>query len=304
MFKSGEVAKIRSDGRQVTILPIEVSRVAEHRWPIKTSEGLFDETELSPAHPTVLTTAEARDPAEARSVKKDRMTPEAQAELLRSLKLRDEVEGVLKEAAFDANGHWKNGSFCEGYKPLEHMHLFPGAVLPAEAEDLIRAARDKKPLDRWVQVTGPFGMSGMRTCPYCGADNFAPETNGLVVRLSGEPCEFPNGLPPTEWELNVPSGKIVVANDLRRIFPLPEDEEFDINTTLGCRQTALAYAANGMALTGLQGFSWKAPAWDDYFCIVFGTCVAGYFAFRYTKDRLAAPKIERAKAIISYLLKS
>ena len=45
----------------------------------------------------------------------------------------------------------------------------------------------------------------------------------------------------------MPSGKLVVANDLRQLFPLPEADSFDINTTRGCSQTALAYAANGMS---------------------------------------------------------
>jgi hypothetical protein len=87
----------------------------------------------------------------------------------------------------------------------------------------------------------------LRKCPLCGEDDFTIETNGLTVRIAGDPCKFANGLPHTEWELNVPSGKLVVANDLREIFPLPEDKDYDINTIMGCRQTALAYAANGMS---------------------------------------------------------
>ncbi len=252
MFKPGEVASVRGlRGRTVTILSSSPTASPGLRWPVETSEGVFDETELSPAHPTVLATAEGRDPSwesrEARSDKQNELTPEAQAELLRSFELREKVEEVLKKATFDPNGHWKNGTFRDGFKPLEELFLGFGSILPDDAEDLIRAAQAKRPLDRWVRIHGGLRMSGMRTCPYCGDDEFDTETNGQVVRLTGEPCKFPDGLPLTEWELNVPSGKLVVANDLRRIFPLPEDEDFDVNTTRGCRQTALAYAANGMA---------------------------------------------------------
>ncbi len=256
MFRPGEVAKVRSDGRQVTILPIlpiEVSRVVEHRWPIKTSVGFLDETELFPAHPTVLATAEGRDlSSEAahdrvtRMVADDMAAEDADGGL--SYELRSKVQKALSKASIDFNGHWKNGAILrEEYRVLEHLFLRPNSMSTTDAEDLVRAAKATTPLDRWVPVDTSLGLTGLRTCPYCGDDDFATETNGRVMRLAGEPCKFPNGLPMTEWELNVPSGKLVVANDLLSLFPLPEDEDFDINTTIGCRQTALAYAANGMS---------------------------------------------------------
>jgi len=258
VFKPGEVAGVKSRGSEgptvtvLPILPIEVSRVVEHRWPIKTSEGFFDETELYPAHPTVLANAEGHDPS------KEIAQADARARVRAlvgdgggrglSYELRDKIEKALEKAPIDFNGHWKNGAILrEEFRSLSHLFLGPYAMSQEDAEDIVRAADARAPLDRWVRVDASLSMMGLRDCSYCGGDDFKTETNGKVVRLVGEPCRFPNGLPPTEWELNVPSGKLVVANDLRRAFPLPEDESFDINTTLGCRQTALAYAANGLS---------------------------------------------------------
>jgi hypothetical protein len=249
MFKPGEVATLRlgSDGRTVTVLGSSPTG-SDHKWPVATSDGVFDETELAPAHPTVLATAAGRDPsADAFRDVMDRMAAEDDGKGL-SFELRDKVEKVLAKASLDFNGHWKDGAILrEDFKALKHMFLGRNAMSQQDAEDLVRAADKRKPLDRWVPVDASLGLSGLRTCSYCGEEDFATETNGRVVRLAGAPCKFPKGLPLTEWELNVPSGKLVVANDLRELFPLPEDEDFDINTSRGCSQTALAYAANGMS---------------------------------------------------------
>ena len=249
MFKPGEIAGIKgTHGRKVTILP-DAPIHSDLKWPVATSDGVFDETELFPAHPTVVFTADGRDQAmEAfRERTEKKLSKEDQDNLMRFYAIRDKVEAVLKKATIDYNGHWKSGTIIDkGYNPLEQMFLGAKSISMKDAEDLLRL-KDKKSLGRWVQVNGILSLSGLQTCSYCGESDFSTETNGRVIRLMGKPCKFPNGLPPTEWELNVPSGKLVVANDLRKLFPLPEDESFDINTTMGCRQTALTYAKNGMS---------------------------------------------------------
>ncbi len=165
-----------------------------------------------------------------------------------SFELREQIEAALKKAAIEFNGHWKNGTLLrDEFKKLGHVFIGRHSMSQQDAEELARAAETGKAMDRWISLDFGLGMSGLRTCNYCGEDGFTTETNGVVVRLGGEPCQYPNGLPPTEWELNVPSGKLVVANDLRELFPLPDGDDFDINTTRGCRQTALAYADNGMS---------------------------------------------------------
>jgi hypothetical protein len=251
MFKPCEVARIRSDGRLVTISP-ETPAKSVHRWPVATSEGVFDETELFPADPTVLATAEGRDLSEtvsdrmARMVAKDIAVDEESGGL--TYELRKRVEEALLNAPIDFNGHWKNGAHLrDEFKVLTHLFLGPNSMSKTDAEDLVRAADAGTTLERWVPVSARLGLlMGLRSCSCCGEEDFAAETNGRTVRLAG-PCQFANGLPLTEWALNVPSGKLVVANDLRALFPLPDGDDFDVNTTMGCRQTALAYAANGMA---------------------------------------------------------
>jgi hypothetical protein len=277
MFKPGEIAKVRSDGRLVTILPIEpeeASRVVEFKWPVKTSEGVFDETELFPAHPTVTITTEAR--AKSKEEFLDEVLGPRDKGTWMSYELLSKIQLLMDRASFDIRGHWKNGSLLD--EKIRPDYLFVSSMHKADAEDLLRAVgggvldqptphhrrkRTQKKwmkrhqakckafvptvaLDRWVPVASY--ILGTRKCYLCGQRDFGLETNGLELRIAGEPCAYPEGLPLTEWELNVPSGRLAVANDLRLIFPLPEgDDDYDINTTFGCRQTALAYAANGLS---------------------------------------------------------
>lgn len=240
MFKSGEVAVVKSDGRKVTI------RSSFHyTGAVSTDVGCFYEVELLPAHPSVLATAAGRDlDAEVSCVRVDDL---GKSEDLLPFELFTGVEEALKKASIDYNGHWKNGAdFADNFNVLAHLYLSRDTMTLKDAEDLVRTHQTGVPLDRWVPV-GAYLRARLRTCPCCGEEDFTAETNGLVVRLVGEPCKFPNGLPPTEWELNVPSGKLVIANDLRKVFPLPEDDRFDINTALGCHMTAMSYAANGLS---------------------------------------------------------
>ncbi len=248
MFKFGEIAGVKSqDSLQVTILSSPLDKVASHhKWPVNTSAGVFDETELFVAHPSVLATANGRNKS-SEDVSKQLALLDA-AEVCLPYELRKLVEESLKKSAFDWNGHWKSGkAIYEGAEILDELFLGRDAMSERDAGDLIQAINTGIAMDRWAPVNAGGIRMTLRTCPFCGEEDFTLETNGPVLRLAGDPCKFADGLPPTEWELNVPSGKLVIANDLRELFPLPEDEDFDINTPLGCRQTALAYAANGLS---------------------------------------------------------
>jgi len=59
------------------------------------------------------------------------------------------------------------------------------------------------------------------------------------------PCKYPDGHPAYEWELNIPSGKMVVGNDFRDKFDIVGD--YDVNKTIGCLQTTMKYAEVGMS---------------------------------------------------------
>lgn len=246
MFKPGEAA-ITKDGRTVTVAASSPDKLKKsgRRWPVSTTDGIFDEPDLAVAHPTVFATANPKSRVFTEPNTEE--TKEARGEYLALMELMAKVQKVLAKATLEWNGHWKNGSaireeFWKGL--LQEAYLGPWAMTKEEAEAILQAPENL--LDRWVPVDISEFRFSLRDC-FCGEGAFAFETNGKVVRIVGAPCKFPDGLPPNEWELNVPSGKLVVANDLRELFPLAEDDDFDVNTNLGCRQTASAYAAIGMS---------------------------------------------------------
>lgn len=247
MFKAGEVAGIKARRTQTKGLKVTLVLSTEPNGMVQTSEGLFNENELYVTDPTAMATAEARDQD------KENYLQELLASVKKhdgpSHKLREKVEKALKKAKVDFNGHWKSGEdINEDYlKSLMGMlYLNMDALTLSDAQDLVVAIDARKALDRWVPIQILEFRSSLRVCSACGKKNIPLETNGKVILFTGEPCSYPKGLPHTEWELNIPSGKLVVANDLRNLFPTGEDR-FDVNTTLGCRQTALAYAEVGLA---------------------------------------------------------
>ncbi len=255
MFKPGEVALVRADGRQVVV----TTNLPEGQ--VQTEAGAFAEKALFVAHPSVQWPPLEKEPR-SKKTDLDEIIDDLLSDRRRSsdasfIKLRTDRKTIeravktLKKAAFEWNGHLKNGKDWRKAVMSEFReHLFLGfkSLTLADAEALLQAAKKKQALDRWVPFK-PFGFrTFVRACSTCGTKRLSLETNGKVIRITGEPCPFPDGLPLTEWELNVPSGRLVVANNLRNLFPLiDDDEDFNINTAFGCRQTALAFAEAGLA---------------------------------------------------------
>jgi hypothetical protein len=151
---------------------------------------------------------------------------------------------MTEEIDLDLRGHWRDGATILELWSLGR-HLLQDMQLSMDLMGRKFPDADRSPTD-WVGLgpcsSGPLG----RGCPSCGVQRFDLETNGQALRLSGERCSLPNGFPLNEWELNVPSGKMVVANDLREWFPLPV-EESDCGTVIGSRAISNAYAAVGLA---------------------------------------------------------
>lgn len=238
MFKPGEVARVKNSGLTVTVLS-GTPEGSPLTWPIQTDAGVYDESQLSPAHPSVLATVEAKEQGFVER-------PSSACEEILPFDLRDKIERIIKGAKIDLRGHWKNGALLEGMLVGPSIFIHVTSMSTADAKAVLQANSAKVPLNRWVPID--VHLSNLpRTCSFCGAEDFYLETDGIGVRLATDPCPFEAGLPPTEWELNVPSGKLVIANDLRQIFPLPEAEDFSIDTAYGCKQTALAYAQHGMS---------------------------------------------------------
>jgi hypothetical protein len=70
-----------------------------------------------------------------------------------------------------------------------------------------------------------------------------------IVQIKGWDDKIYNdrSFPPVEVEMGVPSGKIIVMNDIREFWPEAEDETgFDLNATLGLKATTEAYGKYGM----------------------------------------------------------
>ena len=81
-------------------------------------------------------------------------------------------------------------------------------------------------------------------CHHCGADvlnwNYTAKSGFKCV----DACTCPSNI--YSFEINIPSGKMVVANDLRSLVKLTGDVG-NINYIKGCRDTSFAYASAGMA---------------------------------------------------------
>lgn len=243
MFKAGELAQIRSTGKIVKVIA-DVSIEPKKEWKILTSEGEFSESDLHPAHPTVLATIAAS------STPWKRAGSDSLKKLLSgkvSFGLITKLEKLFKKYKPNLLGHWKGGKLFDYERYSSRIFFGARELSQKDIKNILSAAKKKVPLGRWISFDSDFGVITSQKCPCCGAGDFGVETNGIEIRIKGEKCPFEDGIPLTEWELNVPSGKLVVANDLRSIFPLPDEESFDIDGAFGCRQTSLEYAANGLS---------------------------------------------------------
>jgi len=277
MFKPGDTALIVASGKLTKVTtgnrkhqPFVYSTESHPAQGVDTEDGCFLESELQQAHPSVLATANPTEKAPAEALQelvKDDDDSDAADVVAGAKRLLNKITKINSELHFkvaaqlrktemadvDLKGHWRNGAAFwsfDSFKKRILADMFVWAFKSDEdAQDLQKALKTKEPMDRWIDL-GPCSSSlGHEGCSYCGVKRFHMETNGVALRLTGEPCALPNGFEPNEWELNVPSGKILVANDLRRWFPLPEGDGDiqSVNTVIGCRQTAQAYAAVGMS---------------------------------------------------------
>lgn len=92
--------------------------------------------------------------------------------------------------------------------------------------------------DQWVVLAEPSCLSD---CGICGAD-LGYEINLVqkLVRIIGEPCEFPGGMKEYSVSIDVPSGVLVVDDDLRGYFPPTKDHY--VNHTIGIHDTSQDFA--------------------------------------------------------------
>jgi len=146
---------------------------------------------------------------------------------------------------FDTNGHWRSGdSFAHLSK--EELRRFIiglsfGWIVSEEAATTLAAALvNGRKLPKPLKLGRGLFVS---ECPECGNSPLF-DTDASVIRATPH-CPFPRGIYPIQFDLNVPSGKIVFANDLREWYPVAGN--FDVNNNSGLIKTTLNYADEGLA---------------------------------------------------------
>ena len=146
------------------------------------------------------------------------------------------------------NGHWGDGKAL----PMSYEgELWLDRHVIRDSSMSFRLVTDKQRDQYRAWLAGgeweaePLEISGgIEGCSYCG-QRVKYVFDG-EWRVEGLPCPHPDGLPTTTWELNIPSGKIVVANDLRDLFPMSRECQ-SVNLVVGRHETQLAYAEVGMS---------------------------------------------------------
>lgn len=157
------------------------------------------------------------------------------------MELMDLIEkGLEKETiTIDCGGHFR-GENHPPHDPFGVFNFSRGTDAEVDKMVLLKAAIESgTELQEYVKCPVSYSYD----CPEC-SEQIALEFNGKHFRCCN-PCKYPKGMPPYDIFLNVPSGKMVVANDLREYFPVIGD--YSVNYAEGCKKTTEMYAAVGMA---------------------------------------------------------
>lgn len=235
MFKSGEKAIVISDGTVVDVVR-NLPKEEGFRHPVLTSIGVLEEGLLMPATPQVVATSKDEDlpPPAVKSV-----LMRNPLDVVKNATKRLDLSQALNSMKFDPKGHWKGVDITEDVRNFYCVDFTP------ELAEVLKAYQKGEVLSTWVPLGTHFLLGAiLGRCHECG-EKPVFESNGQEVRVR-EACPYPNGMPPVVWDLNVPSGKIVVANDLRPIFPNPYGSH-DLGTQQGLTKECLNYVKLGMS---------------------------------------------------------
>jgi len=170
------------------------------------------------------------------------MKTEDDSLLMRAFDLQKKIEEG--EVPVDLNGHCRNTKIVG--KPGERDYG-PRYILEQLATSLLMLGLRAKPNDTRTLIDlvdgKPIELESRLECSEC-CERLAIVYDGKTIQAK-HPCKYPEGYPIYEWELNVPSGVMVVGNDFRDVFTILGG--FDINRTAGCHATSAAYADVGLA---------------------------------------------------------
>jgi len=121
-----------------------------------------------------------------------------------------------------------------------------GSLTSVADEDLIRlyvAFINQTPLEDWVKLCYYSTSDG---CHDCG-EPLEVVTNGMQIKFLN-PCKYPNGIGSFTTTIEITSGKIVFANDLRKHFPEPKGTKVahSLCTIAGLMEEAQDYETVGL----------------------------------------------------------
>lgn len=185
---------------------------------------------------------------------------------LSKMQLGSSIQDAIAEGKIkvEHRGHYGNGRF-DIKRCVKDALLIPECS-PYVVRKLNQELKSPGSLRRFITITD---SSCLRSCPICDQD-LAFEMNGKILRPTTE-CKYPDGMV-IEFELNVPSGKIVAKDDLREWFNYYGD--FNINSSIGVMQTTLEMEKIGCAY-GFVGNSCPGiyRQEDDTYIIAIGAYV-------------------------------
>lgn len=154
------------------------------------------------------------------------------------------IEAICTEKiALDLNNHFK-GDESLLREALSSINI-TSSLSADDAWELKTALDEGRELDRYLLIGSP--LLGEIYCPCCSS-TVTLECNGKMARIS-KPCRYPLGLYPLTTHLNVPSGRLVFANDLRHWFS-PEFQKSSARGDLWAVEISMSSARQGL----IQGY--------------------------------------------------
>jgi hypothetical protein len=176
--------------------------------------------------------------------------------LLACYELADKMSNLIDEKYDSLNinfgGHYKSGEWVDkGFVKRLLLGLRMRDNDPVELDSICQA------LETGVPSKTPLRFRGLYSSDCSVCDEEVTFTFDGVELSAENKCPFPHGIPEISFELPVPSGKLVVANDLRHLFegeyeevdlrPNSKGWGFNINSDFGCVQVFQTYGKLGMA---------------------------------------------------------
>jgi hypothetical protein len=126
---------------------------------------------------------------------------------------------------------------------LNDLYLFSLGGCPLTNEEVFALTKAYIAKEKLPEPIRFHTFPNYRSCTECG-ECYSLYTDGIKVWCPST-CPFPNGPPPYHHDFDFPSGKIVVENDSRHLFP--DHEDFSGSGVVWEQRITAYYAKLGMA---------------------------------------------------------